>query len=123
VDTRPDGDLEELVLALLRVLDHFRDCDPDALLASIAMPGAGAHWNDHDGATHWLTYGDLRALAEGLVAERARANRAARYAADSSDMLDAVREELEDLRERYAGLATERDMLSAALDEAGEAYR
>lgn len=106
----PTGEyVDALTSALLHVLDQFRDCDPDALIAAVAAPGGGVYR---------LTYGNLRALARAVAAERARANRAARDAADARDLLDTLRTELEDLRERYADLATERDVLSAELDEA-----
>lgn len=97
--------------ALLLVLDRFRDCDPSATFAAVA---------DSAGGAARLTYGDLRHLADRLVADRDRANRASRDAADSRDLLDDLRAELEDLRERYAELAAERDELSVRLDgEAG----
>lgn len=109
MDHPTDEDVDALTSVLLHVLDQFRDCDPDALIAAVAAP---------DGGAHRLTYGNLRSLARAVVDERARANRAARDAADARDLLDTLRIELEDLRERYADLATERDVLSAELDEA-----
>jgi hypothetical protein len=116
----PEGDLaphehaEVLISDFLRVLHAFRDRDPNAPIAAVAV---------HGGGVQRITYGDLRDLVRVVVTERARTNRAARDAADVRDLLDAVVSELEDLRERYAELATERDLLSAQLDEAGEAYR
>ena len=109
-DLGPDEQAEGLTPDLLRALRRLRNYDLDVLVAAIPAP---------DGDTrYWLTFGDLRALTEFAVAERVRANRAARDAADVRDLLDAVREELKDLRERYAELATERDVLAVELDEA-----
>jgi hypothetical protein len=101
--------VDALTFSLLHVLDQFRDFDSNALVAAVAAPGGG---------TYRLTYGNLRDLARAVIDERARANRAAREAADARDRLDTLRTESEKLRQQCADLLIERDVLTMELDEA-----
>lgn len=98
---------ERNTLAL--VLESFRDCEDGDPIAVVAV-------GSHDTAT--LTHGDLRRLAADLIHERARANESARALADLRDERDAALDELGAVQERFAELATERDVLTVRLEDA-----